>query len=191
MRFFEGIGIAFFASIVLAHIQPATQSQAKQATSIEARLTLLTATLREGDQYKVRVEIENVSDRLILVGRDLNGINNWPFRIEIQLEDTAGHQYGTGEAAYIDGPPIATFSTEDGILKWWMPLPPHTFMGIYTTASLSGVPPGKYRLHGRYVSFLSAAQREAPEGASIRIKYPVFEGQVETNSIWIEVLPRQ
>ena len=77
---------------------------------VEARLILLTKVLHAEDRYRLKIEIENVSDHVILVGRGLNLVNNFPFRVEIQLEDSSGNQYGTGGAAFIDQPPIAFLS---------------------------------------------------------------------------------
>jgi hypothetical protein len=168
-----------------------TLAQTPPKPIIEARLTLLTRTFHEGDRYKVKIEVENVSDHVLLVGRDLNLISNWPFRMEIQLEDSSGNNYGKGGAAFIDPPPIADLSLKDGILRWWMPLEPHTFMGIYFRPKLAGVPPGKYRLHGTYISFRPPSHPvTSTEQALTASKLSVFEGTVETNSIYIEVLPK-
>jgi len=165
--------------------------QTTEKPIVEARLTLVTKILHEEDRYRVRIEIENVSDHTILVGRNLNVANNWPFRVEIQLEDSSGNQYGTGGADFIDNPPIADLSMKGGILRWWMPLEPHTFMGIYVNPKLAGVPPGKYRLHGTYVSFRPPSHPvTSTEQALIGSKLSVFEGTVETNSIYIQVLPK-
>jgi hypothetical protein len=189
MKYLPRIGLGLLIVVFCTHVQALAQSSPKP--SIEARLTLLTNPLHEGDQYEVKIEIENASDHDLLVGRQLTGINNWPFRIEIQLEDAGGHQYGPGGAAYLDGPPIADFSIKDGVLKWWMPLASHTFMGIHMTPRLSGIPPGKYKLHGRYVSFLPPSREKTSEENAATTKFSYFVGAVETNSIWIEVLPRE
>jgi hypothetical protein len=158
-------------------------------TPIEARLILLTETLHEGDEYKVDFEVENVSDRIVLVGRDLNGISNWPFHYQIRLEDASGHQYGPGGAGFVDAPPVADFSSQDGILQWWTPLAPHTFMGVHASGVLRGVPPGKYRLHGTYISVAAPTGKTTEDTTRSRI--PFFEGKAETNSTWVEVLPRE
>jgi hypothetical protein len=183
--------LAFFILSEIFGISTGDPADIVQKPIVVARLTLLTRTMHEDDRYEVRIEIENVSDHTVLVGRDLNVANNWPFRVEIQLEDSSGNQYGTGGADFLDNPPIADLSLKDNILKWWMPLEPHTFMGIYVHPKLAGVPPGKYRLHGTYVSFRPPSHPlTSAEQALIASKLQVFEGTVETNSIYIEVLPK-
>jgi hypothetical protein len=167
-------------------------TQAPTKPMVEARLALSTNTLHENDNYKIRVELENVTDHVILVGRDLTGIGNWPFRIDIRFEDSSGNPYGLGGAGYLDFPSAPDFSIEKGILRWWMPLAPHTFIGTYVNAKLVGLPPGKYRLRGTYLADVPAFSREGAAALhDIRApKIPYFVGKLETNSVDVEVLPR-
>jgi hypothetical protein len=159
-------------------------AQLSRKPLLEARLTLPSRAIRNGQLLNFRIEIENVSDGAVLVGRNPNLIYNWPFRVELQLQNSAGQEFAVGHAGLLDAPPLADLSTENGILKWWIPLEPHTFMGIYSTLRLSGVPPGKYKLYGTYTSFpLRPLEASSVSGLSI------FQGVVKTQPIWVEVLP--
>jgi|HubBroStandDraft_6_1064221.scaffolds.fasta_scaffold31983_3 hypothetical protein len=168
---------------------PAAQTSPQQL--IGARLSTQTSTIREGDPLRARIEIENVSDHIILVGRDPELISNWPFRMEINLEDSSGKPIDRYGGSYLDPPPMADLISQDGVLKWWMPLAPHTFMGKYFILLLGDNPPGKYRLSFTYVSIRPHSPNEAaPEQRLIAAKFSIFEGTVQTNSIWIEILPK-
>jgi len=166
-------------------------AQTPPKPAIEARLTILTETLHEEDTYSVRLEIENVSDHTLLVGRYFTGIGNFPYRIELQLEDSSGHQYGEGSASFVDNPPIPDLSVKDSVSNWWIPLEPHTFMGIYRRPKLAGVPAGKYRLHAKYLSLDHFPPSLAMKLGLANSKIPIFQGALETNSIQVEVLTKK
>jgi hypothetical protein len=72
-----------------------------------------------------------------------------------------------------------------------MPLVPHTFMGKYFILHLGDNPPGKYQLSFKYVSINPHSPSEStPEQRVIASKFAVFEGAVQTNSISIEIVPK-
>jgi hypothetical protein len=168
-----------------------TSRQIPTQQRLQARLSAETSTIREGDSLRVRIEIENVSESVILVGRDPQMISNWPFRIEIQLEDSSGKQINKYGGGYVDPPPGADLAMKDGVLRWWMPLAPHTFMGRYVTIPFTDFQPGRYRLSFDYVSIRPHSPSEAtPEQQSIASKFSVFEGTVRTNSVWIDVVSK-
>jgi hypothetical protein len=162
-------------------------AQVSSTPGLQARLTLETEKLYEEGSYKVRIEIENVSDHVILVGRELSPISNWPFRIDIQLEDSSGKKYGPGGGGFVEFPQTVDFSSKGGLFTWWLPLSSHTFLGTHFTPRLAGVPAGKYKLHGIYIASPIPASAVRPSEPG-----PIpFEGELRTNSVWIEVLPRQ
>ena len=158
---------------------------------LEARLTLMTEELHEGDNFRVRAEIQNISDHAVLVAKDLNLVSNMPFRMEIRLEDSSGRQLipsGGGAVDFLDQPDL---QLANGILRWKVPLYPRMFVGTYFMLSLKGIPPGKYRLHGRYVVVRLPHKESDLERALIASKVSIFQGAVETNSVQVEVLPKR
>jgi len=166
-------------------------SQAAKQEIIHARLLLDKPKIYEGQSFTVKIEIENISDHVVLVGRRITQISNWPFRIEIRLEDASGKQLSPSEAGFVDSPSSADLAIGDGILKWWMPLEPHFFMGRYVTTKFGSVPPGKYRLYARYVSIWSRTPKGSTAGTEIpQTTIPVFDGSAETNSISLEITSR-
>jgi hypothetical protein len=158
---------------------------------LDAHLTLLTEELHEGDQFIVRAEIQNISDHPVLVWRDLNWISSLPSRMEILLEDAAGRQHLVSHAAILDYFELPDLQLENGVLRWRVPLYPRTFLGTHFTLSLGDIPPGKYRLHGRYVVGRPQHKETELERALIASKFSIFQGAVETNSIQVEVLPEK
>jgi len=93
-------------SLVLASVLIIAPSALEQASpskpELEAHLTLLTNELYEGSQFKVRAEIQNISDHPVLVWKDLNWVSSLPSRMEIQLEDSAGRQHLVSLVAIAD-----------------------------------------------------------------------------------------
>jgi hypothetical protein len=173
-------------------ISPSVWPQASPPKSeLEAHLTLLTEELHEGEHFKVRAEILNVSDHPVLVGRELNLVSNMPFHMEIQLEDPAGRQHFVSGGAVVDFLELPDLQLEDGLLVWKVPLYPRTFLGTSFTLNLNGIPPGKYRLHGRYVVARAEHRRTELERNLLSSKISIFQGTVETNSILVEVLPKK
>jgi hypothetical protein len=173
-------------------ISPSGWGQASSTKSeLAAHLNLLTEELHEGDDFKVRAEIQNTSDHPVLVGRDLNLVSSMPFRMEILLEDSAGRQHFVSGAAIVDFLELPDLQLKNGILRWRVPLYPRTFLGTYFTLNLSGIPPGKYRLHGRYVVGWPQHKETELERALIASKFSIFQGAVESNSIQVDVLPKK
>jgi hypothetical protein len=177
-----------FAIILIFIIPSARVSASPPKVEVEAHLTLLTEELHEGDQFKVRVEIENTSNHPVLIGRELNLVSNMPFRMEIRLEDSAGRQHFVTSSGVVDFLDLPDLQLENGLMKWKVPLYPHTFIGTYFTFNLSDIPPGKYRLHGRYIVTRPPHEESELERALIASKFSIFQGVIETNSIQVEVL---
>lgn len=170
--------------------QSALDRPKPNTNDLEARLTLISAILREGEHFVVRAEIQNVSNHVVLVGRDLNLVLNMPFRMEIRLEDSAGHQFIPYGAAAVDFLEVPDLQRENGLLRWRVPLNPKTFIGTYFTLNLKDIPPGKYKLHGRYILGRPPHEETDLERALVASGVSIFQGAVETNSVDVEVLPK-
>ena len=170
--------------------QSALERPKPDTNDLQARLTLISTSLREGEHFVVRAEIQNVSNHVVLVGRDLNLVMNMPFRMEIRLEDPAGHQFIPYGAAAVDFLEVPDLQRENGLLKWRVPLYPGTFIGTYFTLDLKDIPPGRYKLHGKYVLGRPSHEETNLERALVASGISIFQGAVETNSIEVEVLPK-
>jgi hypothetical protein len=165
-------------------------AQSPSQPVIEARISTESSTIREGEALRVRFEIENVSNQILLVGRDPEVIANWPFRLEVQLDDSSGRKVRSYTGGYVDPVQMADLALKDGILQWWMPLTPHTFMGTYVSLPLTEIRPGAYRLSVKYVSIRPRSPSEAtPEQRAIASKFSFFDGTVQTNYVSLEVVP--
>lgn len=182
-------------SIVLASVialSPLALGQAIPPKSeLEAHITLLTEQLHEGDRIKVRAEVENISDHPVLVWKDLSSTSSLPARLELFLEDSAGHHFLISFVAGADILELPDLQIENGILRWRVPLYPRMFMGTRLNLDLSGNSPGRYRLHGRYVVGRPRHKVSDLERALTASKFSIFEGVVETNSIQVEILPEE
>jgi hypothetical protein len=188
---FRKLSLALIALSATLFFSARASRQTPLPQGLQARLSAETGTVREGDSLRFRIEIENVSDSIILVGRDPKMISNWPFRIEIQFEDSSGKRIDKYGGSYLDPVQMADLAIKDGVLEWWMPLAPHTFMGKYVTLPFTEFQPGRYRLSFKYVSIRPHSPSEAtPEQQSIASEFSVFEGTLRTNSIWIDVVSK-
>ena len=177
------------ASVIL--LSPSALEQASRSEAeLEAHITLLTEQLHEGDHFKIRAEIENISDHPILVWKDLSSTSSLPARLEIYLEDSAGRQILISFIGGADILELPDLQIENGILRWRVPLYPRMFIGTNLNLNLRGISPGKYKLHGRYVVGRPRHKVSDLERALLASKFSIFEGIVETNSIQVEVLPK-
>src|SRR5712664_2440209 len=126
MKAIIGLIIALILPAVLGSQEP---DQSGQPERIQVRLSTERSQYRLGEIIHVRVEIKNVGDHPILVGRELSTIGNWPFSIWLRLVDSSGKYAQPVHGAYIDPPPRPDLSVRDGILRWWTTLDPGCFYG--------------------------------------------------------------
>ena len=186
LNLLAGVLLSLFFPRVSAWGQ-ANPSQAELA----ARLTLMTPDLHEGDQFKVRAEIQNVSNHPVLIGRELNLVSDMPFRMEIWLEDLAGRHYIVSGGASVDFLVLPDLQVANGILLWKAPLYPKMFLGTDFTLDLRDVAPGKYKIRGRYIVLRPPHEETEMERKLVAAKFTIFQGMVEANSIDVEVLPKR
>ena len=191
MNRFRNLSLALISLSATVLLSGRASAQTSPQQPLQAHLSADANTALQGESLRFRIEIENVSDSVILVGRDPQMISNWPFRMEIQLEDSSGKQINKFGGGYVDPPPGADLAIKDGVLRWWMPLAPHTFMGRYVTIPFTDFQPGRYRLSFKYVSIRPhSPSEETPEQRTIASKFSVFEGTVSTNFAPLEVVPK-
>jgi len=186
MKTIAAITIASILPVVLGSQEP---RQSVQNERIEVKLSTDRSEYKPGEIIRVRVELKNVGDHPILVGRELSPIANWPFSIWLRLVDADGKYAQPVHGAYIDPPPSPDLSLRDGVLRWWTTLDPHCFYGKEIDFLLESMKPGHYELRGDYYSVgLVDRAGAVPEGAPKAKKTPAFAGKVEIRPLTIEVL---
>lgn len=158
--------------------------------------------IQPGGTLTLRVEVYNAGTESVFVATNFDGPENALSRLDIRLfyngsriedrkEKSAG-DYGRYRLNDPRRPPLVQeFS------KYWIALPP----GHYYVGDLAMDPtsfphlntPGKYMVRGTYTSsgFLNDGMNNPLAsylGELDRLPYKAWIGEVETNSIWIEVV---
>ena len=175
---------------------PQTGSQMTTPVQIKlgVRISVKGKTFRPGDTLKVRVVLSNTGHDTIFVRKEIemSGCAKGSVRI-FSLKGTAFP--GPGYGCAIDcwpveedskRPPIASAVVGD-----WVPLAP----GYTYSREIESLPlgkPGRYLIKADYGSFGLGGNCgwNYAEGEMAKLPYPLWTGQVETNSIWIEVMKR-
>ena len=176
--------------------QSTENSNGKQ---IEVRLLPRTKSIRVGDSLDVRVEIWNVSSHPFFIKKAIYepcGPSS-PLSLRLELGPPLKSQKGIACAGdCLEG--SDNFTTK--MVNRWISLPPKTFYGTVLRMDPDFFPqlktPGRWRLGGAYKSIggLSSTSCLGPypspeETRQISaLPYAAWEGEVETNSVWVEVL---
>lgn len=184
---------AILSAFLLAAFSPCASSPRTDQPSpeLEAHLKVLTvSTPQEGGQLKVRVEIQNICNHPVLVWRDMKWISSAPFRMEVFLEDSSGKQYLLSRAAVADVFDIPDLQIRNGMFEWRIPLYPKTLLGSDLDLELRNIPVGKYLLRGRYLVGRPAHKETDLERKLTASNFSIFQGTLETNTVPVEVLPR-
>jgi hypothetical protein len=165
------------------------QGQVASKDKIEIRLAVVSTPVHENEEFTVKVEVENLTNRPILVGRQLNLVANFPIRLEVELEDPAERKSYPYHAMYVDPPVVPDFEMENGFLRWWMPLAPHNFLGASFKLSAIGRA-GEYKLRALYVSHPPSGAEPPKERESDSSRMAVFDGTAVSHSVSLTVLPQ-
>lgn len=176
-----------------------TQTANDVKPQISVRISTDHVRFHPGEDIKLRVEIWNESSQDLFVFKDIdNTFSNALATIHLTLYH--GNQ--------IIGPTMAaasdSFSSErltypplsSELPRWWIAVPPKHFYGGEVVMKRSWFEklkvPGKYRIQGKYSSrgFLTQDINNPLAHYSQELKqlpYEAWVGEVETNSVWIEV----
>jgi len=166
-------------------------TQIANPETLKAHIDVDIRAVPEGGAVDLKLEILNSGRSTLLVGRDPSLIENWPFRVEVNVKDSGGRDIRTYKGGFVDPAQLADLATEDGVLKWWVPLEPNSFMGKYIKVFLTGLKPGRYQIQLKYFSARANSPAESrPPQSAIASKYSIFDGTLESNSIWIEIRPK-
>jgi hypothetical protein len=160
---------------------------------IEVRLSLKKKTLQAGDTLAVKVEVWNLGAKAVFIGNDF-GAASPVSRLSFNLKGPALSGTGSSSAADCMADPHEAFASL--LLKNWTILGAGHFYGgmveldsaVYPQLSM----PGRYVLSAKFVSrglssalCMNGVHLDAAEVA--KLPYHSWEGQIESNSIQIEV----
>jgi hypothetical protein len=162
---------------------------------IVVRLVSHTSRISPGNSIELRVEVQNNGPKTLFIGRDLEAPNNAMSRLELYLEHDhrLDKPMSNSAADYLpdDKEPFSNI-----LAREWLPLPPNHFYGQTVVMSPSDFPrlrtPGRYRVKGQYISEGFGSPRQdnpfRARAADIsKLPYTAWEGEIETNSVWITV----
>jgi hypothetical protein len=166
---------------------------------ISVHLSVAKKTFKLGEPIELRVEISNQSNDVLFVGREIALKDPWIYSLWLSVFDAKGQGskqlVGWGEPF----PVGLEESFVDALVKGWIPLPPKYFYGTTVRLDEAGFyflrKPGHYRIAGGYYSRGMDAPLHynrlslSPEEIE-KLPYKSWKGEVEANSIWIEIVPR-
>jgi len=192
--------VALSCVLLWAH---ASTSQSPPSNDSEARISVRISAERPhyqpGEDVRLHVEIWNEGKQNLFVSNNIDDVaSNAIATINLTLYDgdqaigpgfvIAGDSFSSERASY---PPLAT-----ELPRYWIALPPQHFYGQEVVMLASWYSklsvPGKYRIQGKYRSrgFLARSINNPLLHYADELKqlpYEAWVGDVETNSVWIEV----
>lgn len=182
----------FFSGCVFAYPQMKTQPE------IEVQIQPTKSTFRKGEPIQIRVELMNRSHRDLFVGRELGGLDSDPAHVRFYVWNSAGEQSPSGKAVGDRFTPSPE-SLLRAVIKRWIALRPQSSYSVtlyLDNSSFSFLKqPGHYRIRATYRSQGIKAQVTAERLVNAKredlasLPFPAWEGEVNSNSVWINVLP--
>ena len=149
--------ISFVCGLVLAIFCPSTSPQMVKAKNDPTvlQLTIQADKIRylQGSNIPVHVRLTNVSQRAVLVGRDM-WTNASPSRVRLSITPADGHNI-SGIGTAVDGAPDFQ-NVPKAVLNWCISLPPgysyesDTMMQSFVDGT--GLTPGLYRVRAVFES---------------------------------------
>jgi hypothetical protein len=165
---------------------------------IIVKLTAYKPRIHPGDSIELRAEVWNNGSATLFIGRQLDASNKAMSRLELYLEHDSrlDRPMSNSAADYIpdDKEPFSNL-----LAREWLPLAPNHFYGQTVVMSPSDFPrlrtPGRYQVRGRYISEGFRSPREdnplRTRASEIsQLPYSAWEGETETNPVWIAVEDR-
>jgi hypothetical protein len=162
-------------------------------------LILKKKAIKVGEALEVRVEIWNVGPKPLFIKNaifDLCGLS--PLSLRLELGPPMKPQPGHGCAS------DCIYDAEDSFARrfvyHWTTLPPGDFYGTVVAMDPDSFPqlntPGRWRLRGTYKSTGDLSSSLCFDPAPLpdnkeqikRLPYEAWQGAVDTNTIWIEVV---
>ena len=162
---------------------------------IAVRLTLHRTHISPGQSIELRVEVQNNGPKTLFIGRNLEAPNNAMSRLELYLEHDHRRDRPMSNSA-ADYLPDEKEPFSNILTREWLPLPPNHFYGQTLVMSPTDFPrlktAGRYQVKGQYISEGFGSPREdspfRTRAAEIaKLPYTAWEGEIETNSVWVTV----
>ena len=147
-----------------------------------------------GEKVRIRVELTNLGNRDLLVGRELTGYGSNPADITFGVWNSAGKAVPGQKAArdcFLRQNPD---SVATAVMKRWIALPPAS--SYVSTVDFRPSPPleapGRYRIVATYESGGVAAQYwsdclKVTQDEVANLPFADWKGSVDSNAIWIDV----
>jgi hypothetical protein len=178
------------------------QTQAETNRQLEVRLTPLKKATRAGQPLEVRVEIRNISPATFFVEKAIYESCGpfSPLSLRLELGPPMKPQLGHGCASDCIWDSKDTFARK--LVTAWTSLPAGNFYGTVISMNPDEFPqlntPGRWRLRGTYKSTGDLSTEycfdihPVPNNKELieDLPYKARRGQVDTNTVWIEILPR-
>lgn len=187
-----------FLVLGLLQLSALGNSRPDDSRKIEVRLVPKKKTIKVGEALEIRIEIRNVGSEALFIHKDifqLCGIS--PLSLRLELGPPIKPQPGIGcasDCVYRAGESLAR-----RLALFWTILPPGDFYGTVVSMYPETFPqlntPGRWRLRGSYRAKGDLSSSFCFDPAPIPDKdeqleslpYKAWQGEVETNSVWIEV----
>ena len=179
---------------------PKTKDSKNELIAVRLILDSKSRTIRVGQTLEVRVEIQNVGTGQLFIEKaiyELCGPSS-PLSLRLELGPQMKPYEGGGCAS--DCAFVAKDTFAKRLVSHWTSLPPGNFYGTVVTIHPDSFPqlktPGRWRLSGTYKSMGGLSSEFCFDTAPLpdqkeqikALPYEAWQGEVDTNAIWIEVL---
>jgi hypothetical protein len=175
------------------------QTQDTESKQIEVRLIPKKKSINVGEALEVRVEIWNIGSKPLFIEKDIYELcGGSPLSLRLELGPAMKPQARPGCAS--DCVYTAKDSFARRLVYLWTSLPKGDFYGTVVTMDPEFFPelktPGRWRLRGTYKSVGGLSSSHCFDSAPIAdndeqikgLPYEAWQGEVDTNTVWIEVL---
>lgn len=152
------ISIFMFLFIGFIHAVPVCQPSHENLNPapIQVNLTISKRVFKVGEPISLRVEIANLSQKDVFVGRRVSIAGNRIYGLKVEVRDTKGRESPALTEIVEWNEVLPSQTLEPDLSDLWVTLPPGFFYG--TTIQLTPADfkflgtPGTYRIRGRYHS---------------------------------------
>lgn len=189
-------------AVLPGHALAKPQTQAESNKQLEVRLIPLKKQARAGELLQVRVEIRNISPEQFFIEKAIYEPCGpfSPLSVRLEFGPPMKPQPGQGCASDCLWHTTDTFARR--LVTAWNSLPAVHFYGTIVSMRPDQFPqlntPGRWRLRGTYESTGDLSMEYCLDASPVpnskelidNLPYKAWHGQVDTNAVWIEVLPR-
>lgn len=175
------------------------QTQDAEGKQIGVRLIPEKRSIKVGEVLRVRVEIWNVGFKPLFIEKSIYDLCG-PSPLSLRLESGPPMKPQAGHGCASDCIYTAKDSFASRLLYFWTSLPEGDFYGTVVAMQPEVFPqlktPGRWRLRGTYKSVGGLSSSHCFDSAPIAdneeqikgLPYEAWQGEVDTNTVWIEVV---